>query len=541
MPRNPSSPRRTLGGVLVILVICAIIAVAVAGLRPSGAKAADDPVRCRLSVPAQPLSARGLATPYVLSGEGCSETDRGHSAFVQATVVDTQTGQVANYTPLVITKGTHPAIRPTVPTLPKHRVVGIWFGFNGDDLHLRGTEQDLRAARCVNGAAGGLFGQYAYCNAPAFFAAANAAIRSGRLVVPALGRGTDGQPCPTTRDFGIVDQDQSDNVTSAYFAVGHRTAQATVANAKRLPDGVVLTNASDNGLVDNKIDPLIGCTPWMATDLANVGQKSNSLALDELQAAALQPAPAALVPLNDPMVLDGEGNWSPTKTDAYRAGVDMPSTRSDPGQSPAAYCRTMTQHGWDRIQLDRSVFLQAPSPDASASNLYTFLGARLAGSYDNLGCAQLLKKSNPFRVTLHDGVAVDVAKLEHLPVPTESSASSSMTPLPAAKAPVTRTRSTPAPAGSTPTPTPTPTPTADVGSRRIDPGPGRVAVDTDADADSHPGPLTPAERVASPGAWPVPAVGIRPPCRPGRGVSRYARDVPLRPGPACGPRRSRRR
>ena len=351
MPRNASSPRRALGGVLVLLVICAIVAVAVAGLRPSGANAAVDPVRCGLSVPAHPLSARGLATPYVLSGDGCTETDPGHSAFVQATVIDTRTGQVANYTPLVITKGTHPAIRPTVPKLPKHRVVGIWFGFNGDDLHLRGTNRDLGAARCVNGAAGGLFGQYAYCNAPAFFAAANAAVRSGHLVVPALGRGTDGQLCPTTRDFGIVDQDQSDNVTSAYFAVGGRTAQATVANAERLPNGVVLTNASDNGLVDNKIDPAIGCKPWTAPDLGNALRPSNSLALDELQAAARQPAPSALVPLNDPMVLDGDGHRSRTKTDAYRAGVDMPSIRSDRGQSPAGYCREMTQHGWARMQL----------------------------------------------------------------------------------------------------------------------------------------------------------------------------------------------
>lgn len=488
--RRPARTSALAGGLLLVLVICAFVAVSVAGLRPIGANAAENPVRCTLTVPADPLSAQGLATPYQLSGPGCSETDKTHSAFVQATVIDTATGKLFNYAPLVITRGTRPAVAPVVPALPAHRVVGIWFGFNGDGLLLRGSRGSLRDGACVNGAGGAIFGQFAYCNAPAFFAAANAAISAGQLTVPALGTGSDGLPCPTTRDFGIVDQDQSDNVTSKYFAVGRRTAQGTTANAQQLQRGVVLTNGSDNGLVDNKLDPALGCSPWTVPDLGDAMQPSNSLALDELQAAARQAAPAALVPVTDPMVR-ANGGASRVKTDAYRAGVDMPPVAVDPGQSPAEYCRLMTTSGWQRMQADKAVFRAVSSPDvAAAATLYTFLGARLAGSYDQLGCAKLLKHANPFQVTMQGGVAVAVrmgvaakhpvvaphpvatkkaaVHLKPMPVATPTAAPTkvpvarkAVSPAPTPTAPSPSATSTPAPSGQQPSgPTVSPSPTA---------------------------------------------------------------------------------
>src|SRR5438270_793023 len=71
--------------------------------------------------------------------------------------------------------------------------------------------------RCVGAVDGSIFGQNAFCNTTAFFAAANSAIRAGRLTPPALGTARDGRPCPTTRDFSVVDQDQSDNTTTQYL------------------------------------------------------------------------------------------------------------------------------------------------------------------------------------------------------------------------------------------------------------------------------------------------------------------------------------
>jgi hypothetical protein len=519
--RRPVRTSAIGGALLLVLVICAVVAVSVAGLRPTGANAAEDPVRCTLTVPANPLSAQGLATPYQLSGHGCSETEKGHSAFVQATVIDTATGKVFNYAPLVITHGTRPAVAPVVPALPAHSVVGIWFGFNGDGLLLRGSNGSLRDGACVNGAAGSIFGQYAYCNAPAFFTAANSAISAGQLTVPELGTGSDGLPCPTTRDFGIVDQDQSDNVTSKYFAVGGRTAQGTTANAARLQRGVVLTNASDNGLIDNKIDPALGCSPWTAPDLGDAMQPSNSLALDELQAAARQAAPAALVPVSDPMVR-ANGGISRVKTDAYRAGVDMPPVSVDPGQSPAEYCRLMTTSGWQRMQADRDVFRATSSPDATAATtLYTFLGSRIAGSYDELNCGKLLKHANPFQVTMRGAVAVAVrmgAPAKHKvvaphPVTTKKApvlrnAAPAATPTAApTKAPVVRKAVSPSPTPATSVPSPSPTTTKGGSGQQPNP---TVTPSPTAKPTPSPAATPPAGKVPAPtaGAIPTPAPSI---------------------------------
>ncbi len=147
---------------------------------------------CTIIVPDAPLSAAGLATPYQLTattpadGE-CHETNSNSSAFVQAAIIDPATGQISIYNPLVIDQNTMPAAgaAPIPPTLPDNAIVALWFGFNGDNLVQQASSPDvLKAARCVNGLPDDVFGQFSYCNAPAFFKAANRAIRRGQLRVP---------------------------------------------------------------------------------------------------------------------------------------------------------------------------------------------------------------------------------------------------------------------------------------------------------------------------------------------------------------------
>jgi hypothetical protein len=341
---------------------------------------------CTLTVPANPLSAGGLATPYVLSGTqpggDCHETNAGQSAFVEAAIVNPATGALSLYRPLVIDRGTQPATAPKPPALPAGAVVGIWFGFNGDTLTLRGTGNSLTDGRCVNGLPGSTFGQFAHCDAPAFFASANSAIAAGKLAIPALGTGKDGQPCPTVRDFGVVDQDQSDNVTTTYLSTPDgRTAQAT---GTPLPGATTLTNGSDNRLLDAFIDPALGCSPFTAPDLTANGAPATALALDELQAAAHQGRPVALVPLNDPMTLV-DGNTSVAKTNLYRSGVDQPAVnpRTD---TPQAYCTTLATVGNARLVTDAALFHGAPSPDAGAATLFDFLTQRLQGALGLLNC-----------------------------------------------------------------------------------------------------------------------------------------------------------
>ena len=285
-------------------------------------------VNCDIIIPANPLTAQGLATPYLLTGpggmspaqSGCEMTNAAAlGAFVQATILDPATGQLSVYDPLVITKGTTPAVQPLVPAIPAGAVVTVDFGFNGTDLFQVGATADaLKQGNCMNGMPGSIFGQVSFCNGTNFFNAAFQDERAGKLKVPSAGTSTamvatdgalgTGKACPVTRNFDMVDQDPSDNVTSEYLlnpATG-QTAQDTASNAGNLQGSTLLLNGSDNALLDLFIDPVLGCRPFMAPDLANNDMPTTSQALDELLAAANQPQNAALVPENDEMVLDRE-------------------------------------------------------------------------------------------------------------------------------------------------------------------------------------------------------------------------------------------
>ncbi len=379
----------------------------------AAAAAANPNPNCTLIVPANPLSAQGLATPYRLTATNpamgpCREANPNQGAFVQGAVLDPATGKVSLYNPLVVDRGTAPLAAPVVPKLPAGAVVGLWFGFNGTNLTLKGTGNSLAQGRCVNGTGASVFGQFAYCNAPAFFQAANKAVAAGQLTVPPLGTATDGMPCMSTRDFGLIDQDQSDNVTTSYLSVGARTAQNTTANATRFKAQNPLTNASDNLLLDQFVDKALGCTPMTAPDLANGGAPATSLPLNELQAAAHQGAPVALVPLNDPMTTVNAAR-SATKTNLYRAGVDQPPVSNAAGGNPTTYCRNMVTVQQKRLRLDTRLTMKVTSPaPAMASNLFTFLAMRLNQSFTNLGCMGLLKMKNPVTLTTN-GAGVVVA------------------------------------------------------------------------------------------------------------------------------------
>ncbi len=377
----------------------------------SGVLFAQNP-NCTIVVPDAPLTAAGLATPYQLKatdptdGNGpCSETNTNSSAFVQAAIFDPATGQISIYNPLVIDQGSAPAVDPVTPTLPAQAVVALWFGFNGANLTQEGAHSGvLTASGCVNGLPNNIFGQYSYCNAPVFFRAANRTIRAGRLNVPNLGAGNDGQPCPTVRDFYVVDQDQSDNLPVTYLiSAGGLLAQNTQANAALLTGATTLGNPSDNGLLDRFMDPAIGCVPWKVSDLADPGQKVPGLALNELQARAHQRSPMALIPAGDPMVLDADGSADLAKVNAYRRGVDQPEIRGLWQAETGRYCRNMLRIAPARLLLDQASLLAGPSPVAGASNLFTFLAQRFAASYDILGCADLVKLPDPVTVTQDAG------------------------------------------------------------------------------------------------------------------------------------------
>jgi hypothetical protein len=544
-----------------------------------------DNVNCTLIVPANPLTAQGLATPYQLTATNpadgpCNESNPNQTAFVQGAVIDQSTGQISVYNPVVVDQGTQAAVTPTVPTLPANSVVALWFGFNGATLSFAGADQvsstassatatattattatataatstaaptssataaatapqgayvqraghhhrkgtatatavptattatatpsatatatstspgsvtspavtgtqpaagaDTAAAsgtpdailqqnNCIAGEdiAGTFssFTQVGACNAVAFFQAANNAIAAGQLTVPNPGTATDGQPCETTRNFAIIDQDQSDNVTTEYLANANgQIAQDTAANAAASPNATVLANGSDNGLLDFHVDPALGCTPWKVADLASPGSTATALPLDELQAAAFagqSGGPAALVPLNDPMVLDNNGNQNADKTNSYRSIVDQATLNA--GETPAEYCGDMESIQGVRLQQDVNLLRAAASPAADmADNLFDFLAMRMQQSFTNLNCQDLGLQNDVSTTVDGNGVVVAACFLQQVNAvtPGPGNPTAGMTVCPATTTSGTATASAAASTSSTSAATATATATA---------------------------------------------------------------------------------
>jgi hypothetical protein len=457
-----------------VTLVLALAGVGMFALQPhdnSHAAAALN-VNCTLIVPPNPLTAKGLSTPFQLVATDpamgpCNEANAGQSAFVQAVILDPATGALSAYEPLVIDQGTTPAIAPIVPTLPPNAVVALWYGDNATILtlqrnakaaaananapvaatqaqnamqaqnaaqktHIMLGGQGIMTGNCVNGTPNSPFGQFAYCNAPNFFFVANALIRAGKITIPPLGTASDGQACPSTRSFSVVDMDQSDNVQTQYLANAMgQTAQLSVANMAALAGATTLGNPSDNALVTRILDPALNCTPFTIPDQVNPTVPTATLGTDELVAAAHQQAPIALVPALDEMVLVN-GQINLTKINAYRIGVDQTPAATLNRASTTTYCQNLVKISPARLNLDMTNFAARPSPDggATANSLFTFLANRLNATLGagGLNCVGLLNILNPVTLTTTNGVVTAATILNTpLPVPAAGAAGTTTT------------------------------------------------------------------------------------------------------------------
>jgi hypothetical protein len=332
-------------------------------------------VNCAIIVPGRPLSARGLSTPYQLTGPaGKSPVDSGCTTgnaasfgkLVRATILDPATGALSVYDPPVVTEGAGPAVPPVLPKLPPHAIVTIDFGFGFGGTNL--TQVGATPGALAQGHCAGVPGPVSSCNGSAFFRAALALMREGKLhvpsggtsanLVPTGGRLGTGRDCPNVRNFEVAGQDQGVGVTTS-------------------------------ALVDDFLDPAFGCQPFTAPDLADNGKPATSPALDELLAAANEPRVAALIPENDKAVLDAGGQYDRAKTDAYRAGLGQPaiSAQNDRYDSPAAYCQNMINLQAPFLAANQDVLATELTPaPAAGKNLLIFLASRLSASFGGLGC-----------------------------------------------------------------------------------------------------------------------------------------------------------
>ena len=376
---------------------------------------AADSTNCTVTVPARPLTARGLASPWVL-GDGCTWANGGtEGVFIDATIL-APNGTITVYNPLVINQGTTPAVAPTPPAVARGSQVILSVGYNGGALALVG--RGARQGNCLDAFGNSLIDQTPQCNAINFYRMANAEIRRGLLKIPAIGTGKDGQACQTTRDFALIDQDQSDNAVASYLfdpATG-KSAQATAANVAAMPNATVEANGSDNGLLDKFVDPALGCTPFTAPNPTNPAGSSASQALNELSARQNQKGTIALLPVNNPQLLVG-GQFSLGKTNMYRAETDMPllARNTNLDRNAGQYCQDMINIATPRLKLDAPMETgtASPVPDLG-NNLATFLAARLSGSFDNLNCKNY-GLTNPVTLTTDDNGVATAATFDTTP------------------------------------------------------------------------------------------------------------------------------
>lgn len=338
-------------------------------------------------------------------------------AFAEAAVFDPATNTVSIYNPLVINAGTMPAAPPVVPITPAGATVALWFGFNGGVLKLvdaNGLDTNnspvLKGDNCINGLAGvqnDVFGQVSWCSAQQFFAAANA----GTITIPPLGVDSNGAACPTSRSFEITDACPSDNVPTQYLLLPNgQTAQDTPANRAANPGATVINNASDEALLTNILDPLLGCTPFVGASLTVPGSMVPALALSELQAAALQAAPIGLVPLNDPDTLLTNGaTVSTAKTNQYRLGVNQSILAAGNTNTSGAlipYCNNMLAVQPTFLADNQAKFTGQTSPAACVgNNLFTFLCMRFIMSLTQLTCPVAQEVNSVMCKTNGQGVA----------------------------------------------------------------------------------------------------------------------------------------
>jgi hypothetical protein len=336
-------------------------------------------------------------TPYILQGPNCNQANPANSRFVHAVVVNTLTGSLFVYDPLVISQGMILVAQPApVNFTTANSVVGIWMGSNSNFLTLN-NPNGIANGNCVTGPMGSPFGQFAWCNANQFWVAVNSLLQQGLIALPNLGTAFDGLPCPTLRDFFVIDMDPDDGVQTIYLLTAqNQVVQATTANMNNFQIAGMLANDGDNRLLTEFVNPAIGCKTLQLPNAADPGKTAPAIPLNILQAMFFQQPPVSLIPNNDPMVTT---NNQPdiTKLNLYRMSVNQPQTAVLGGDNdPATFCRNYATVAVARFKSLVNNLKGHVAPAPGSPNLFAFMITRAMTTYANLNCQGLTGTPDPF-------------------------------------------------------------------------------------------------------------------------------------------------
>jgi len=349
---------------------------------------------CLLQVPDNPLTPQGLMTPYQLVGQGCNQAAILMSRFVHAVILNTDNGGVAIYNPLVITAGTTPEVAPVpVSFTTNNHVVGIWMGSNSNNLVLT-NQVGITNGQCVSGTPASPFGQFAFCNVVNFWKAIELVRAQGLLAVPPIGIAADGAPCPTIRDYFVVDMDPDDGVPTTYLVTAAGNVIQKTLNNMKLSQGEI-ANDGDHRLVSSFVQQATGCQGWLVTDLADPGVKRSALPMNVLQSIYYQPMPVEGLPNNDPMTTT---NNLPdlAKLNLYRKGIYQPQINNLVEADPAVFCRNYVNVTAPRLRILSAQLKNTISPAGGGMNLFDFMKTRCSTTYAAINCANLIGMPDPF-------------------------------------------------------------------------------------------------------------------------------------------------
>jgi hypothetical protein len=356
---------------------------------------------CLLQVPDNPLTPLGLMTPYQLVGAGCNQATILQSRFVHAVIVNTDNGGVSIYNPLVISAGTTPEVQPSpVNFTVNNHVVGIWIGSNSNTLALT-NQVGITNGLCTFGTPGSPFGQFAFCNAQAFWKAIEFVRAQGLLAVPPIGVAFDGAPCPTVRDYFVIDMDPDDGVTTTYLVtVNGNVIQKTLNNMK-LNIQSEIGNDGDHHLVSGFVQGATGCQGWLVPDLGDPGVKRPALPMNVLQAVYYQPMPVETLPNNDPMTTTN-GQPDLAKLNLYRLGIYQSQITNLMMADPVFFCKNYANVTAPRLRLLATQLKNTVGPGGVGTTLFDFMKTRASGSYAAIGCQGLTGVPDPFVQIMRD-------------------------------------------------------------------------------------------------------------------------------------------
>jgi len=408
---------------------------------PTMQPAALIPPNCNIVLPPFPLSYQGLITPYQLQtidpNTPCAM--KTFPAFAEALIFDLDTHSFSIYHPLIVDFQTTPLVQPLTFTMPQNSIVSIHFGSNGMAIKLF-PPASVQQGNCVYGIGGTTsidqFGQFSHCNAVDFFEKIKTILLSNvpgnvplNPPIPDLGLASDGLPCPTVRDFFLVDMDPSDNVLTTYLVDMNtgRTAQNNLANQQANPQAVVLKNGSDNLLLST-LDKIMGCKPYQVPNLVDINNplnsKISSMALDEIHAAIRQEKIYAYLPKGDPMtrvMVNNALQPSLLKLNLYRQGVFQPMVNDLKMADTTLFCVHFSEIQIPRLQKNKDLFINQPSPDPAISpHMFGFLANRFSASYIGLNCPILLDVPNPVTLVMNNQLVVDAIFSQIQPFPKQA-------------------------------------------------------------------------------------------------------------------------